>query len=114
MEYWYYEEDELDKMLEKFWFGAHKDTDSDNDTDDGDQKNDHSLYSASTMKNFRYALNRILRNKGHLYEIINPKHMSFQHSQKAYFASQKELKAKGKGTINSAPEIPETGTIAFT
>ena len=101
-------------MLEKFWFGPHKDIQSDNDSDDCDEDNNNSLYAANTMKNFRYALYRILKNKGYLYEIINPRHMSFQCSQKAFFASQKKLKQKGKGGITSAPEISESGMIAFT
>ena len=61
------------------------------------------------MKNFRYALNRILKNKGHLYDIISPASLSFKRSQKAFIASQKELKELGKGHIHSAPEIKENG-----
>ena len=37
LEYWLYDKDELDIILEKFWFGARKDPDSDyeSDTEDG-------------------------------------------------------------------------------
>ena len=110
LEYWFYEEPELDKMLEQFWFGARKDINLESDNESEAANDEDLLYSANTMKNFRYALNRILKNKGHLYDIINTSNLSFKRSQKAFFASQKELKEKGKGQIYSAPEITEAGT----
>ena len=113
LRYWLYEEDELDIMLEKFWFGAHKDPDSDYENDPEDTQKQDLMYSANTMKNYRYALNRILKNKGHLYDIINPSSLSFRRSQKAFKASQKELKELGKAQVHSAPEITEDGEIAF-
>ena len=112
LNYWYYDEPELDQMLEKFWFGARKDINLDTYNEAGDCETEDSFYSANTMKNIRYSLNRILKNKGHLYDIINTSNMSFKHSQKAFFTSQKDLKERGKGQIYSAPEITETGTIA--
>ena len=61
------------------------------------------------MKNFRYSLNRILRSKDHNYDIIKPSTLSFQCSQKAFAASQKELKQLGKAEVCSVKEITEDG-----
>ena len=36
LEYWYYDEEELDNMLAKFYHGAHKDPDSDFESDPED------------------------------------------------------------------------------
>ena len=113
MRYWLYTEDKLDIMLEKFWFGACKDPDSDYESDPEDTEKKSLMYSANTMKNFRYTLNRILKNKGHLYDIVNPSSLSFRRSQKAFQASQKELKELGKAQVHSAPEIIEDGEIAI-
>ena len=113
LDYWLYEEDELDIMLEKFWFGARKDGDTDYLSDHDDDQKTKLMYSANTMRNFRYSLNRILKSKGHLYDIISPQSLSFRRSQKAFAASQKELKALGKAQVHSAQEITEEGTIAF-
>ena len=109
MEYWLYKEDELDLMLEKFWFGARKDPGDDYQSDSEDVQKVGLMHSANTMRNFRYALNRILKNKGHLYDIISPSSLSFKRSQKAFNASQKELKELGKAAVTSAPEITEDG-----
>ena len=67
------------------------------------------MYSANTMKNFWYALNRILKSKGHLYDIISPSSLSFRRNQKAFTASQKELKQCGKAQIKSKQEITKDG-----
>ena len=109
LDYWLYEEDELDIMLEKFWFGARKDPDTDYQSDNDDSQKTKLMYSASTMRNFRYSLNRILKSKGHLYDIINQQSLSFRHSQNAFIASQKELKQLGKAQVHSATEITEEG-----
>ena len=67
------------------------------------------MYTANTMKNFCYSLNRILKRKGHLYDIIHKNTASFKKSQQAFLDSQKELKSLGKGVINLTPEISEDG-----
>ena len=36
LRYWLYDEEELDDMLEKFWFGAHKDPEEDYQSDPED------------------------------------------------------------------------------
>ena len=69
------------------------------------------MYSANTMKSFRYSLNRILRSKGHEYDIMHKNSLSFKHSQQAFMDSQKELKALGKAQMHSAPEINKEGKL---
>ena len=116
LEYWSYEEPELDNYLSKFWFGARKNPDSDYESDKDYPECQNLMYSSNTMKSFRYLLNRILKQKGHEYDIMNKNSLLFKHSQQAFLDSQKELKALGKAQINSAPEITEEGKhylIAF-
>ena len=110
LEYWYYHEEELDKILAKFWYGAYKDPDSDYESDPEDPQKISLMYCANTMKNFQYSLNRILKSKGHLCDIMTKSTLSFQKSQKAFVDSQKELKTLGKAEIHSAPEILEGRT----
>ena len=110
LNYWNYTEPDLDAYLSKFWFGARKDPDSDYKSDNEDPERKQLMYSANTMKNFRYALNRILKFKGHEYDIMNKHSLSFKKSQQAFLDSQKELKALGKAEVHSAPEITEQGT----
>ena len=109
LEYWNYEEPELDSFLLKFWFGARKDPDSDYESDSKDPDRKELMYSANTMRSFRYAINRILKFKGHEYDIMNKHSLSFKKSQQAFFDSQKELKALDKVQVHSAPEINEDG-----
>ena len=65
-------------------------------------------YSSNSLQSFRYARNRILKEKGHLHDIT--KDSSFSKPIQAYKDAIKELKEEGKAVINSAPEIVETGT----
>ena len=65
-------------MLEKFLFGACKDFDENYQSDPEDTQKVDLMYSANSMKNFRYTLNQILKHKGHLYDIINLKRVSFK------------------------------------
>ena len=109
VDYWYYEEPELDCYLSKFWFGARKDPDSDYESDNDDPERTNLMYSVNTMRSFRYSLNRILKTKGHEYDIMHKNSLSFKKSQQAFLDSQKELKSLRKAQIYSAPEIKETG-----
>ena len=54
-----------------------------------------------------YALNRILREFGHDYDIT--KSLSFRKSQEAFKAAVKELKENGKGYVKSAEDTDEMG-----
>ena len=111
--YWFYTEPELDNYLSKFYLGARKfatDTDPTFD-EDPDQKS--RKYSANSLKDFRYALNRILKQKGHLYDIISENGTSFKKSNDAYKIAMKELKEEGKAEVKSHPEIAEGKNMIF-
>ena len=110
-DYWNFTEPELDSYLAKFWFGSRKDIcEGDtvtNEEEDPQQKN--RMYKANTLKNFPYGINRILKTKGHLYDITDKKTASFTKSQQAFNDAIKELKTEGKADVNSYPEIEEEG-----
>ena len=55
-EFWLYGEQDLDKILCKFWFEVR--------TKHGEH------YMIGSLENLRYSLNRVLHNKGHEYNII--------------------------------------------
>ena len=67
------------------------------------------MYKANTLRNFRYGLNRILKTKGHLYDICDKKTASFTKFQQAFNDAIKELKREGKAEVESYPEIEEEG-----
>ena len=106
-DYWHFTEPELDGYLSKFWFGVHKAPAEDSQDDDPELK--QQLYKANSLRNFRYGLNRILKTKGHLYDITSKSTTSFQKSQQAFTDVIKELKSEGKGDVKSYPEIEEKG-----
>ena len=108
-EYWFFDEPTLDDCLAKFWFGARKDICSDDSDTENDLQMRRRMYSANTLKNFRYGLIRILKSKGHLYDIIDKKTASFTKSQKVFSDALKELKSEGKAEVHSYPEIEEEG-----
>ena len=110
VDYWSYEEPELDNYLAKFWLGVRKyDCDLDTeDSQDSSKEKIEKLYSANTLRNFRYALNRILKNRGHLYDITT-KGASFMKSDEAFKVALNELKEQGKAEVHSHPEIGEEG-----
>ena len=103
-EYWLYDEPTLDKYLAKFWFGVRK-------LDTGNEEEEGEKYSSNSLQSFRYGLNQILKEKGHLYDIT--KDSSFTKSIAAYNNAVKELKAEGKAVINSALEIVEDISLIF-
>ena len=80
IDYWNYDEPSLDNYLAHFWFGARKDICEDNIEEEDPEMKD-CMYSANTLKNFRYGLNGLLKSKGHLYDIIDRKTASFTKSQ---------------------------------
>ena len=113
LNYWTLEPEQLDSYLAKFWFGARKDTAeiSDDDADDfqDDPKMKERYYSANTLKNFRYALNRIVKDKGNMPDLIDKASTVFKKSQKAFQDAVKELKKEGKAEIKSKHEITDAG-----
>ena len=110
LDYWYYTKPELDNCLAKFWFGARKDLgeghdDNEQQDSEEDPNKRERMYKASSLRNFCYSLNRILKSRGHLYDITARSTTSFGKSQKAFIDAIKELKEEGKGDIESYPEI---------
>ena len=112
-DYWNYTEPQLDKHLSKFWFCARKSSTDDEDSQEQDPELKQQLYKANLLKNFCYSLNRILRTKGHLYDITDKKTTSFQKLQQAFTDAIKELKSHGKGDVESYTEILEEGKTGF-
>ena len=93
-DYWNYPEPILDKHLSKFWFCARKTTADDGEAmENQDSELKENFYKASSLRNFQYSLNRILKTKGHLYDITDKRTASFQKSQQAFVDAIKELKA---------------------
>ena len=99
IEYHLLEELELSKWLSKFWFAARMKPKS--------EEYDGELYSVSTLRSFRYVINRILKKKGHDYDIT--KSPNFKTCMDAFNDAVKEMKENGKGHVNSADEIMEEG-----
>ena len=112
-DYWNFTEPELDKYLAKFWFGARKDICEEDSQSEQDPELKERFYKANSLRNFKYGLNRILRSKGHLYDIMDKKTTSFMKSQQAFSNAIKELKSEGKADIDSYPEIEEQGTFIY-
>ena len=98
-EYYFFEERELCEWLSKFWFGAR--TVPDKNNDEGE------MHSVNTLRNFKYALNRILKKHGHAYDIT--KSPEFKFAMDSFDNAVKELKENGKGYVKSAAEITEDG-----
>ena len=112
LEYWLFEEPELDNWLAKFWLCVRKsDDDTDSEREEDPEQKDR-MYSANTLRSFRYGLNRVLRMKGHLYKITE-KGTSFIKSDESFKLAIKELKSEGKAEVHSHPEITEEGTVIF-
>ena len=99
IEYHLFEEEELSKMLSKFWFAARKKPEP--------NKTENEMYSVSTLRSFKYAINRILKKKGHEYDIT--KSPNFKSCMDAFEDAIKELKEHGTGHVNSADEITDEG-----
>ena len=104
-----FEPDVLDTYLAKFWFGARKDASSDTDEDDPnfDPELKSKKYTASSLRNYQYALNRILKRSERNYDITNQN--IFKKSTEAFADAIKELKSEGKAETKSKPEISEDG-----
>ena len=110
-DYWNYTNPELDMYLAKVWFGARKETSETKGPGDAEHDDNLSdtMYKANSLRNFKYGLNRILRAKGHLYDITNKQTASFQKSQQAFLHAMKELKEQGKANVDSYTEITKEG-----
>ena len=96
-EFWLYGEQDLDKILSKFWFDVRT------------QEGDH--YKIASLENLRYRLNRVLHDKGHEFNMVHgpgfkQSRFDFKDACKELKSlwyvmriSYKEIKSKGKYTI---------------
>ena len=96
-DYWLIPEQELDRILRKFWFEVR--------TQEGD------YYKIGSLDNLHYSLNRLLQSKGHESDIVHGD--SFIKSHRAFSKACEELKQKGYGVRESYKEITPAGTIIF-
>ena len=101
VEYYFFEEQDLVTWLSKFWFGARMMPEKDEE--------EGKLYSVSTLRSFKYAINRILKKHGHAFDIT--KSPFFKQCMDAFDDAVKELKEAGRGHVKSAEEIEENGKI---
>ena len=90
-----YSVEELDDMLAIFWFAV------------SPQKEGSDHYSVSSLHHIRYAIKRLLQNKGKTYDITTDPR--FAHSQKMFKEACKELKRKGYGHVKHTDDILPTG-----
>ena len=92
-EYWLMNEPDLNKLLSKFWFEVQ--------TQEGEK------YTVCSLAHLWYGINRMLKRKGHEYDIVHSS--SFTGCQSAFSDACKELKEEGLGVVNSYKEIEPKG-----
>ena len=111
-DYWDFTEESLDDYLAKFWFGARKSVEDDENDEESQESNADDtktrMYSANSIKNYRYALNRIIKDKRQI-DITSKTNSKFSKSQLAFANAIKELKKEGKGEQKIKYEITEAG-----
>ena len=119
-EYWTYPDDELDNILSVFWFevrttkpplSEHTEIELHEPNAKKSRKNlpnkHPEYYSIASLRNLRNGLSRELQNHGRMIDLTtDPKYVK---SRKAFKDACKELKTKGKGIVNSYPEITHSG-----
>ena len=91
-----FEKKELAEWLSKFWFAARTQ----------DIKN-LQMYTVNSLKSFKYGLNRLLKKKGHEYDIT--KSPNFATCMDNFDLACKELKANGKAFVKNYEEIEDEG-----
>ena len=94
MDYTVYPDDELDKILVKFWFSL--------------RKTSGEKYLISILQNIKNALNHNLQRRGRNLDISTDGR--YVNSQRAFKDACCELKSEGFGHVRSFPEIEEKGT----
>lgn len=104
-EYWCYPDNELDKILCKFWFKVWT-------TKNKDDSGTHpELYFIASLWNLRNGLSHEMSKHGrHINFTTDPRH---RNSQLTFKDACKELKAKGKSLVKSYPEIEHADTVTF-
>ena len=97
--YKFFEEQELNDWLSKFWF-----SDCTND------KENPEYYQVNPLKSFKYGLNHIWRRSSRIHhnnKCIYPRAMT------AFDNAYKELKQMGKGAVKNHEEIDDEGNYIF-
>lgn len=99
LDFWTYEDQKLDALLGKFYFGAR--------TREGE------LYSLGTMNTFRYALQRVLSKKDRDVNILkrSETNKTFHDSIRKFDDVKVMLKREHKAVVKPTPEITPTGTF---
>ena len=102
-EFWMYPDDELDRILAKFWLKVQ--------SNQKDENGDFIHYSLTSLCGLRNALIReLVKHNRNIDLTTDP---SFKNSQAALKDAAKELKCIGKGVIHSFPEIEHAGSYFF-
>ena len=100
--FWDMSPETLEGHLSKFWFAARQ-------TKIDPKTNQPKKYMVQTLRTIRYALQRVLREKGKECDIIVDK--DFRKSQTAFTDACKQLKEEGYGYIKPTDEIDPEGKI---
>ena len=112
-DYWDFTEESLDDYLAKFWFGARKNVQDDSEEESQETEDPElkcRMYKANSLKNYRYALNRILKKKRNI-DITLKDNKNFTKSQEAFANVMRELKTEGKAESTMKYEITEQGEL---
>ena len=105
-EYWCYPDDELDKILCKFWFNVWTTKPPREDENDS---NHPELYTIASLRNLCNGMSRELQ--GHVRNIDLTTDTKYTKSRKCFLDACKELKEKGKDIVWSYPEIHHKGKV---
>lgn len=94
LQYWKWPAERLSEVLAKFWFEV--------------RNQEGNMYRVSTLKHYRYALNRCLECHGLETDLIHSP--CYGASHKAFKQACAQLKKMGLGYVESYPEIAPKGT----
>ena len=87
-DYWDFTPESLDDYLAKFWFGARKYVNGQSDEEESQEVDENNpdaneksrMYSANSLKNYRYALNRLIKKYGSGMDIVSKNNILFKKS----------------------------------
>ena len=113
-QYWYYPDDELDKILATFWFAVKTQRPAleEQAKEEAIRKGNDphpERYTIASLRNLRNGLSRCLASHGKNIDLTTDE--KFRHSQNAFKDACKELKQLGKGIVVCYPEITHGGTF---
>ena len=113
-QYWFYPDEELDRILSKFWFEVRTQKPSLTEEQRKEVENKNSdlnpdRYTIASLRNLRNGLSRCLSDHDKNIDLTNDP--NFKLSQNSFKDACKELKQIGKGHVTSYPEITHAGTF---